>query len=95
MLEITLFLKDERVFFDDVKSYNKNKDSSLYRNTLNISVNYNKSVDDGKPYIHYIAVKVMNNVRKSLDWHPGVLLQENLHFYFELSAQAWTLYKAP
>ncbi len=26
---------------------------------------------DGKPYIHYIAVKEMNNVsRKSLDWHP-------------------------
>jgi hypothetical protein len=25
----------------------------------------------------------------------GVLLPENLHTYFELSAQAWTLYKAP
>ncbi len=24
-----------------------------------------------------------------------VLLPENLHTYFELSAQAWTLYKAP
>jgi hypothetical protein len=35
---------------------------------LNISVNFNKSIDVGKPYIHYIAVKVMNNVnRKSLD----------------------------
>ncbi len=32
---------------------------------------YNKSVDVKKPYIHYIAVKVMNNVsRKSLDWNP-------------------------
>jgi hypothetical protein len=31
-------------------------------------INYNKSVDVGKPYIHYIAVKVMNNVsRKALD----------------------------
>ncbi len=98
MWEITLFLKGERVFLDDVKSYNTNKDSLLYRNTLNISVNYYKSVDVGKPYIHYIAVKVMNNVsRKLLDWHPyktaGVLLPENLHTYFELSAQAWTLYK--
>ncbi len=38
----------------------------LYRNILNISVNYNKSVDVGKPYIHYIAV--MNKVsRKSQD----------------------------
>ena len=36
--------------------------------TLNISVNYHKSVDVGKPFIHYIAVKVTNNVgRKSLD----------------------------
>jgi len=26
-----------------------------------INVNYNKSIDVGKPYIHYIAVKVMNN----------------------------------
>jgi hypothetical protein len=26
---------------------------------------------------------------------PGVLLPENLHTYFELSAQAWILYKAP
>ncbi len=35
---------------------------------LNISVNYNKSIDVGKPYIHYLAVKVINNVRrKSLD----------------------------
>jgi hypothetical protein len=25
----------------------------------------------------------------------GVLLPENLHIYFELSAQAWILYKAP
>ncbi len=31
---------------------------------LNISVNYNKSIDVGKPYIHYIAVKVMNNVSR-------------------------------
>ncbi len=53
---------------DDVKSYNTNKDLLLYKDTLNISVNYNKSIDVGKPYIHYIAVKVMNNVsRKSLD----------------------------
>ncbi len=70
MLEITLFLIGERVFLDDVKSYNTNKDSLLIQEycTLNISVNYNKSADVGKPYIHYIAVKVMNNVsRKSLD----------------------------
>ena len=68
MLEITLFLIGERVFLDDVKSYNTNKDSLLFRNPLNISVNFNKSVHVGKPYIHYIAVKVMNNVsRKSLD----------------------------
>ena len=68
MLEITLFLIGERVFLDDVKSYNTTKDSLLYRNTLNISVNFNKSVDVEKPYIHYIAVKVMNKVsRKSLD----------------------------
>jgi hypothetical protein len=67
MLEITLVL--EWVFLDDVKSYNTNKDSLLYKDTLNISVNYNKSIGVGKPYIHYIAVKVMNNVsRKSLDW---------------------------
>ena len=67
MLEITLFLKGERVFLNDVKSYNTNKDSLLNRNTLNISVNYHKSVDVGKPFIHYIAVKVTNNVsRKSL-----------------------------
>jgi hypothetical protein len=33
-----------------------------------ISINYNKSIDVGKPYIHNIAVKVMNNVSgKSLD----------------------------
>jgi hypothetical protein len=69
MLEITLVL--EWVFLDDVKSYNTNKDSLLYKDTLNISVNYNKSIGVGKPYIHYIAVKVMNNVsRKSVDWHP-------------------------
>ncbi len=56
---------------DDVKSYNTNKDSLLYKDTLNISVNYNKSIDVEKPYIRYIDVKVMNNVsRKSLDWHP-------------------------
>jgi len=68
MLEITLFLKGERVFLDDVKSYNTNKDSLLNRNTLNLSVNYNKSVDVGKQYIHYITVKVMNNIsRRSLD----------------------------
>jgi hypothetical protein len=36
--------------------------------TLHISVNYNKSIDVAKPYIHFIAVKVMNNnSRKSLD----------------------------
>jgi hypothetical protein len=36
-----------------------------------ISVNYNKSLDVGKPYIHYKAVQVMNNAsRKALDWHP-------------------------
>ncbi len=53
---------------DDVKSYNTNKYSLLYKDTLNISVNYNKSIDVAKPYIHYIAVKVINNVsRKSLD----------------------------
>jgi hypothetical protein len=68
MSEITLFLIGEHVFLDDVKSYNTNKDSLLYRNTLNISVNFNKSVDVETPYIHYIAVKVMNKVsRKSLD----------------------------
>ncbi len=51
---------------DDVKSYNTN--SLLYKDTLNISINYNKSIDVGKSYIHYIAVKVMNNVsRESLD----------------------------
>jgi hypothetical protein len=51
---------------DDVKAYNTNKDSLLYKDTLNISVNYNKSIDVEKPYIHYIAFKVMNNVsRKS------------------------------
>jgi len=98
MLEITLFLKGERLFLDNVKSYNTKKDSLLYRNILNISVNYNKSVDVGKPYIHYIAV--MNKVsRKSQDWHPyktaGVPSQENLHTYFVLSVQAWTLYNAP
>ncbi len=68
MLEITLFSIDEHVFLDDVKSYNTNKESLLYRNTLNISVNFNKSLDVEKPYIHYIAIKVMNKVsRKSLD----------------------------
>ncbi len=52
---------------DDVKSYNTNKDSLLYKDTSNISINYNK-MDVGKPYIHYIVVEVMNNVsRKSLD----------------------------
>jgi len=96
MLEITLFLKGERLFLDNVKSYNTKKDSLLYRNTLNISANWGKSVDVGKPYIHYIAI--MNKVsRKSQDWHPyktvDVLLPEKLHTYFELSAQAWTLYK--
>ena len=56
------------ILLDDVKSYNTNKDSLLHRNTLNISVNFNKSVDVEKHYIHYIAVKVMNKVsRKSLD----------------------------
>jgi hypothetical protein len=35
---------------------------------LKISINYSKSTDVGKPGIHYIAVKEMNNVsRKSLD----------------------------
>jgi hypothetical protein len=57
MLEITLFSIGEQVFLVDVKSYNTNKDSLLYRNTLNISVNFNKSVDVENPYIHYIAVK--------------------------------------
>ncbi len=53
---------------DDVKSYNANKDFYNTRIHEIISVNYNKSKDVGKPYIHYIAVKVMNNVsRKSLD----------------------------
>jgi hypothetical protein len=33
-----------------------------------LSVNYNKSMDVGKPYIHYIAVKVMNKVSwKAMD----------------------------
>jgi hypothetical protein len=42
--------------------------SLLYKDTLNISINYNKSIDVGKPYIHYIVVEVMNNVsRKSLE----------------------------
>jgi hypothetical protein len=50
MLEITLVL--EWVFLDDVKSYNTNKDFLLYKDTLNISINYNKSTDVGKPYIH-------------------------------------------
>ncbi len=51
---------------DDVKSYNTNRDLLLYKNTL--MYYYNKSVDVGKPYTHYIAVKVMNNVsRISLD----------------------------
>ncbi len=64
MLEITLFLG--RLNLDDVISYNTNRDLLLYKNTL--MCYYNKSVDVGKPYIHYIAVKVMNNVsRKSLD----------------------------
>jgi hypothetical protein len=35
---------------------------------LNISVNYNRRINVGKPYIHNIAVKIMNNIsRKSLD----------------------------
>jgi hypothetical protein len=47
---------------------NPNRDSLLYKDTINISVNYKKSVDVAKPYIHYLAVKVVNNVsRKSLD----------------------------
>jgi hypothetical protein len=37
---------------------------------LNISINYNKSIDVGKPYIHYIAGNVNNVSRKSLDGHP-------------------------
>ena len=49
---------------DDVKSYNTN--FLLYKNIL--ICYYNKSVNVKKPYIHYIAVKVMNNVsRKSQD----------------------------
>jgi len=28
-------------------------------------------------------------------YYPAVLLPENLRAYFELSAQAWILYKAP
>ncbi len=67
MLEITLFLG--WLSLDDVKSYNTNRDLLLYKNIL--MRYYNKSVDVKKPYIQYIAVKVMNNVsRKSLDWHP-------------------------
>ncbi len=45
---------------------NKQKESppNLY---INIRVNYNKSTGIGGPYIHYIAVKVMNVSRISLD----------------------------
>ena len=56
----------ECVFLYDVKSYNTNRDLLLHKNIL--MCYYNKSVDVGKLYIQYIAVKVMNNVsRKSLD----------------------------
>ncbi len=47
MLEITLVL--EWVFLDDVKSYDTNKDFYYTRIHENISVNYNKSIDVGKP----------------------------------------------
>ncbi len=53
---------------DDVISYNTNRDLLLYTYKNTLMCYYNKSVDVGKPYIHYIAVKVMNNIsRKSLD----------------------------
>ncbi len=55
MLEITMIL--EWVFLYDVKSYNSNKVFLLFKDTFNISVNYNKSMDVGRQYIHYIAVK--------------------------------------
>ena len=85
MLEITLFLKGEGLFLDNVKSYNKKKDSLLNRNILNISVNYNKSVDVGKPYIHYIAV--MNKVsRKSLDVNIRTLLTKGFFCYRSLDS---------
>ncbi len=68
MVKITLFLDDYPWMMSN--PITQNRDLSLYKNTL-ICINYNKSVDVGKPYIHYTAVKVMNNVsRKSLAWHP-------------------------
>ncbi len=36
-----------------------------------------------------------NYIGVQIGYFMGVLLPENLHTYFELSAQAWTLYKAP
>ena len=53
-------------FLDDVKSYNTNRDLLLFKIITLLTIAKVQMLN--KPYIHYIDVKVMNNVsRKSLD----------------------------
>jgi hypothetical protein len=67
-----------------------------------------KCLDEHNPYVltdlkaaennmlrGHAAQLLVGEVRKVNPNIPCVLLPENLHTYFELSAQAWTLYKAP
>ena len=61
MLEITLFWMSYPWMMSNPKTQTRIR----YHTRIHyININYNKSIDVGKPYIHYIAVKVMNNVRR-------------------------------
>ncbi len=53
------------ISLDDVKSYNTIKDLLLYNNMLTIA----KAQMLSKPYIHYIDVKIINNVSRQ---HTGL-----------------------
>ncbi len=54
-------------FLDDVKSYNTNRNLLLYKIIMLLSIAEVKILN--KPYIHYIDIKVMNNVsRKPLNY---------------------------
>jgi hypothetical protein len=44
---------------------------------------------------HQRAVNIESQPLPAMCDFGDVLLPENLHTYFELSVQAWTLYKAP
>jgi hypothetical protein len=59
---------------NDVKSYNTIKDLLLYNNMLVSTIA--KAHMLNKPYIHYIDVKIMNNVSRRCNWTDTIIRQQ-------------------